>query len=203
MKTAYAERAEPQLAELLDQIRNGSLQAFDRFYASAAPFVMGLSCKWLGDRMEAEDVCHDVLMAVITQPERYDRSRGTVEAWLAVLAKSRCMDRLRKRSRIVLDAESGEHAARMPIVSDTERRVISKLQGEALRTALGELPGAQRQAISEAFFDYRSQSELAAAWQVPIGTVKSRMRYGLSHLRKAMTRLGWAQSEGEGGGRHG
>lgn len=202
MKSASIERTEVSLAALLDEINNGSLQAFDRFYASAAPFVMGLSCKLLGDRMEAEDVCHDVLMAVIAQPERYDPSRGSVEAWLAVLAKSRCMDRLRKRKRIVLDAESGEHTEHLPAASDTERRVIAKLQGEALRRALGELPGTQRQTIAEAFFDYRSQSELAAAWQVPIGTVKSRMRYGLTHLRKAMTRLGWAQAEGEGGGPH-
>jgi len=202
VKSASIERTETQLADLLDQIQNGSLHAFDRFYASAAPFVMGLSCRLLGERMEAEDVCHDVLMAVIAQPERYDPSRGTVEAWLAVLAKSRCLDRLRKRKRIVLDGESGGYAERMAAASDTERRVISKLQGEALRSALGELPGAQRQTISEAFFDYRSQSELAADWQVPIGTVKSRMRYGLTHLRKAMTRLGWAQAEGEGGGRH-
>jgi len=202
VKSATIERAETHLADLLEQIQNGSLQAFDQFYASAAPFVMGLSRKLLGDRMEAEDVCHDVLLAVISQPDRYDPSRGTVEAWLAVLAKSRCMDRLRKRRRIVLDAESGERAACMSAVSDTERRVISKLQGEALRSALGELPGTQRQTIAEAFFDYRSQSELAESWHVPIGTVKSRMRYGLTHLRKAMVRLGWAQAEGEGGGRH-
>jgi len=202
MDTAYHERTEAALTELLDQIQGGSLEAFDLFYEAAAPFVMGLSCKLLRDRMEAEDVCHDVLMAVITQPERYDPSRGSAWAWLAVLAKSRCMDRLRKRQRVVLDGDSSEHAARVSSVSDTERRVMAKLEGEALRHALGELPGVQRQMIAEAFFDYRSQSELAAAWQLPIGTVKSRMRYGLSHLRKAMTRLGWTQPDREGGVRH-
>jgi len=201
VKSASIERTEVSLAALLDEIQNGSLQAFDRFYASAAPFVMGLSCKLLHDRMEAEDVCHDVLMAVIAKPERYDPSRGSVEAWLAVLAKSRCMDRLRKRQRIVLDSESTEQTARWPgNGDDPERRVMTKMEGEALRRALGELPGAQRQTIAEAFFDYRSQSELAASWQVPIGTVKSRMRYGLTHLRRALERLGWA--EAEGGRRH-
>ena len=189
-------RSGADLAELLEQIRNGSLQAFDCFYESAAPFVMGLSCKLLQDRMEAEDVCQDVLMTVIAQPERYDPSRGSAEAWLAVLAKSRCMDRLRRRKRIVLGADSDTW--QIPCGSDTERRVLTNLEREALRQALGELPGAQRRTIAEAFFASRTQSELAASWQVPIGTVKSRMRYGLTHLRRAMERLGWA----EGGGRH-
>ena len=189
------------MADLLRQIREGSLQAFDRFYASAAPFVMGLSCKLLSDRMEAEDVCHDVLMLVITQPERYDPARGSVEAWLAVLTKSRCLDRLRKRSRLVLESASEGLPTRLASAGEeTERSVMSKLEGEALRQAMSELPGAQRQMLAAAFYDYRSQRELADSWQLPLGTVKSRMRYGLSHLRKAMERLGWAQTEG--GGRH-
>ncbi|WP_276351850.1 sigma-70 family RNA polymerase sigma factor [Cohnella caldifontis] len=190
---------EESLADLLRQIREGSLQAFDRFYEEAAPFVMGLGCKMLGDRMEAEDVCHDVLMSVIAKPERYDPARGSVEAWLAVLAKSRCLDRLRKRKRVVL--ESAANAWPEPRGSDAgdlERRVLNRLEREALRRAWGDLPGAQRQTLAAAFYDYRSQRELAENWKVPLGTVKSRVRYGLSHLRKAMERLGWAEGGGRG-----
>lgn len=182
---------------LLKQIREGSLEAFDHFYAIAAPIVMGLSWKILQDRMEAEDVCHDVLMMVILKPEQYDPARGSVEAWLYVLTKSRCIDRLRKRKRLVLDADSGMLLERrLQRGDETERRVLLKLQKEALHRAIGELPSVHRQTIAGAYFDSRSQSELASAWQIPIGTVKSRMRYGLSRLRKAMERLGWAEAGG-------
>jgi len=187
------------LADLLRQIREGSLPAFNRFYEVAAPFVMGLSCKMLGDRMEAEDVCHDVLMTVISTPERYDPARGSVEAWLAVLAKSRCLDRLRRRKRVVLDSADGRLT--QPWASDAgelEGRVLNRLEREALRRALRELPGSQRQTLAAAFYDSRSQRELAEAWNVPLGTVKSRVRYGLSHLRKAMEKLGWAEGGGRG-----
>lgn len=194
MDTAKRPSAEDGLAGQLAQIREGSLQAFDRFYEEAAPFVMGLSCKLLGDRMEAEDVCHDVLMTVITRPERYDPARGSVEAWLAVLAKSRCLDRLRKRKRVVLESAAAGWPARFEAAGEgIEGRVLSRLEQEALRQAMGDLPGAQRQTLTAAFYEYRSQRELAESWQVPIGTVKSRVRYGLSHLRKAMERLGWAE----------
>lgn len=200
MDAAKRRQEEESLAVLLDQIQRGSLRAFDRFYARAAPFVMGVSCKVLQDRMEAEDVCHDVLMSVISDPTRYDPSRGSVEAWLAVLARSRSLDRLRKQSRLVLAADHVNDDASAVAESDTEKKVLAKMETEALRRALREIPGVQRKTIAEAYFAYRSQRELAAEWQVPVGTVKSRLRYGLGHLRRAMARLGWA--EAEGGGRH-
>lgn len=188
------------LEELLRQIRNGSLPAFDRFYEQTAPFVMGLAYKMLGDRMEAEDVCHDVLMQVLSHPERYDPSRGSVEAWLAVLAKSRCIDRLRKRQRLMLENRDADfsHYVAVRTGDETEGRVLSKLQKEALREAMFRLPEPQRQALAAAFYQERSHRELADAWKVPVGTVKSRVRYGLSHLRRAMEKLGW--SLGRGGG---
>lgn len=200
MNSANRRTAEDRLAEWLRLMKDGSLQAFDRFYETAAPFVMGLACKLLADRMEAEDVCHDVLLAVITQPQRYDPARGSVEAWLAVLTKSRCLDRLRKRSRVVLEAATSELPDRMPAnENDTERRALNRLEGEALRLAWQDLPVEQRQTLAAAYCDFRSQREVAESWQVPIGTIKSRVRYGLSHLRKSMERLGWTGAEGGGG----
>jgi len=200
MDTAKRRQEEQSLAVLLDQIQRGSLRAFDRFYMLAAPLVMSISCKLLQDRMEAEDVCHDVLMAVISEPERYDPSRGSVEAWLAVLAKSRSLDRLRKKKRFVLAADRVNEEVSTAAEIDTESKVLAKMETEALRRALREVPGVQRKTIAAAYFAYRSQRELATDWQVPIGTVKSRLRYGLGHLRRAMARLGWADVEG--GGRH-
>jgi RNA polymerase sigma-70 factor (ECF subfamily) len=200
MKAANRSPGQESLEALLRQIRCGSLAAFDQFYERTAPFVMGLSVKMLGDRMEAEDVCHDVLMQVLSHPERYDPSRGSVEAWLAVLAKSRCIDRLRKRQRLMLENRKeglSEYLADS-FGDETEGRVLHKLQKEALREALFHLPEPQRQTLAAAFYQERSHRELAETWKVPVGTVKSRVRYGLSHLRRTMEKLGWALGRGGG-----
>ena len=179
------------------------MEAFDRFYERAAPFVTGIAGKLLeGDRMEAEDVCHDVLLTVITRPEKYSPERGTVEAWLAVLTKSRCLDRLRKKKRIVLESERSTFEPRDAVAGSypaTEQLALAKMEGEALRRALAELDGIQRRTLAEVYFGSRTRKELAEEWQVPEGTVKSRVRYGLGHLHKAMRRLGWTNGERGGG----
>ncbi|MFC5531664.1 RNA polymerase sigma factor [Cohnella yongneupensis] len=197
MDSLKPHRDSGHLEDLLGRIRDGSVQAFDGFYEHAAPFIFGLSRKMLGDRMEAEDVCHDVLLAVITDLDRYDPARGSVEAWLAVLTKSKCIDRLRKRNKLVLEDQEldGFHRPAAAI-GQPEQRVLRQMEREALRQALVELPGLQRQTISAAFYGQRSQRDLAETWHVPIGTIKSRVRYGLNHLRKAMERLGWTDEEG-------
>lgn len=196
MEPLREKMAPRELADLLARIQDGSVQAFDRFYERAAPFIFGLSCKMLGDRMEAEDVCHDVLLSVITDASRYDPSRGSVEAWLAVITKSKCVDRLRKRKKIVYDKPDLAEASDPAYDRQPEQRALRNLEREALRKALGQLPGMQRRTIAAAFFDQRSQRDLAESWRVPVGTIKSRVRYGLNHLRRTMERLGWTGEEG-------
>ena len=188
------------LGKLLEEIREGSASAFDRLYGMTAPMVRAIALQILGDPMDAEDVCHDVFLQVISHPERYDPSRGSVEAWLAVLAKSRAMDRLRRKKRLLLAAEreqlEADAWAAPAADAGPESRVLAKLQNEAVRLALLKVPEAQRQALAEAYYFGRSQRELAEAWRVPLGTVKSRVRYGLGHLRRTLTLMGWAEAEG-------
>ncbi|MBB6730472.1 RNA polymerase sigma factor [Cohnella zeiphila] len=197
---AMARNHNEDMAKWLQEIGEGSTEAFDRFYERAVAWLMPLACRMLEDRMEAEDACHDVLLAVIRHPERYDAVRGSVEAWLAIQLKSRCLDRLRKRSKIVLreDAEPEREAGRrgLPLPEET---VVARMEREALRGAMQTLSNPQRETLAAAYFSSRTQRELAEDWQVPLGTVKSRVRYGLHHLRRAMAQLGWGEPEGDGG----
>lgn len=188
-----------EMAGWLKKMEEGDPHAFSKLYEQAVPQLLPLACQLLGDRMEAEDVCHDVLLAVIRDPGRYDPSRGSVQAWLAVQVKSRCLDRLRKRSRTVLRGEAGDDRT-AGFATAPEEVVLARMEREAVRSALGGLPGLQREALAAAYYTSSSQRELAEAWEVPLGTVKSRVRYGLGHLRKALARMGWG--EREGGERH-
>lgn len=198
MRAVFRNTGQERLEDLLCQIRSGSLTAFDRFYEQTAPFVMGISMKILGDRMEAEDVCHDVLMQVLSRPERYNPSRGSVEAWLAVLAKSRSLDRLRKHKRLMLEDGQADLTGSVQHWNsdDIEERVLDNLQKEALQEAMFKLPEPQRRALAAAFYLERSHRELAELWRLPVGTVKSRVRYGLIRLRRAMEKMGWSYGKG-------
>ncbi|MDG0813172.1 RNA polymerase sigma factor [Cohnella rhizosphaerae] len=184
---------------MAEKMEEGDPRAFEKLYEQAVPCLLPLACHMLGDRMEAEDVVHDVLLGVIRSPGRYDPSRGSAQAWLAVQVKSRCLDRLRKRNRTVLRGESEEAPAVYAPAAQPETEVLARMEREAVRSALRQLPGVQREALAAAYFTPRSHKELADAWQVPLGTVKSRVRYGLGHLRKALDRMGWGAGEGGDG----
>ncbi|MFD2332222.1 RNA polymerase sigma factor [Cohnella sp. GCM10020058] len=188
-----------EMAEWLKKMEEGDPRAFEKLYEQAVPFLLPLACHLLGDRMEAEDAVHDVLLSVIKSPGRYDASRGSAQAWLAVQVKSKCLDRLRKRSRTVLRGETGDASVVTAASAQPETAVLARMEREAVRSAIGQLPGLQREALAAAYFTPSSHKELADAWHVPIGTVKSRVRYGLGHLRKALDRMGWGAGEGGGG----
>lgn len=184
------------MAGVLQEMCAGSLEAFDLFYCRYAPLVLRIARRLLEDRMEAEDLCHDVFLEALRKGSRYEPSKGSVEAWLAVMTRSRCMDRLRRRGKVTvadLDGERQQSAVRD--VSTPEERVLGRLERKAVREALEELPAAQRRAVVTAYYGDQSQREMAEQWQVPLGTVKSWVRYGLNNLRKGLAKKGWADAE--------
>jgi len=198
------ELRKPDMVPVLRDMCAGSTEAFGLFYDRYAPLVLQIALRMLADRMEAEDLCHDVFMEVLHTGHRYDVARGSIEAWLAVLTRSRCTDRLRRGSRIVsgrVDPTERltESAAALPT---PEEAVLGRLERDAVRNALGCLPPAQQRAVVKAYYEAKTQREMAEELQVPLGTVKSWVRYGLHNMRKQLARMGWA-SEAEGGETYG
>ncbi|WP_018752976.1 RNA polymerase sigma factor [Paenibacillus sanguinis] len=189
-----------EMTRRLQEMCDGSVQAFDAFYACCSPFIMQVALRLVGDRMEAEDICHEVLLEVLRRGRDYDPKRGSIKAWLAVMTRSRSLDRLRRRSRLEL---SGDEAWSGTVASgaDSEDVAISRLEREALRTAIFTLPEPQKKAIMGSYFALQTQREMAEAWSVPIGTVKSWVRYGLNNLRKQLEKQGWGEGL-EGGSEH-
>lgn len=184
------------MALVLREMCRGSSVAFDEFYHRYAPLVLRIALRLLGDRMEAEDVCHDIFLEALRKGDRYQPAKGSIEAWLAVMTKSRCLDRLRKRQRTVVADQAGNGE----LISETtpEDKAIGLMEKLAVREALEELPVPQRNAVVTAYFGNKTQRELADEWQVPLGTVKSWIRYGIGNLRKGLAKRGWV-SENSGG----
>ncbi|NIK68269.1 MULTISPECIES: sigma-70 family RNA polymerase sigma factor [unclassified Paenibacillus] len=188
------------MSEVLRDMCEGETEAFDRFYARYAPLVMQVALRTLGERMEAEDVCHDVFLEVLRRGKDYNPGRGSLEAWLAVMTRSRCLDRLRRAKRI---AEKGKQLGQDTASSgrSSEEIALRHLELEELNEALKKLPRNQRNAVAYSYYSPHTQKELSDAWNVPLGTVKSWVRYGLNNMRKHLERRGSERTTGVEEGR--
>ncbi|WP_308639718.1 RNA polymerase sigma factor [Paenibacillus silvisoli] len=190
--------SEEDMCEVLSRMCEGSVDAFELFYERYAPLVMKVALRMLEDRMEAEDVCHDVFLEVLRRGGSYDPIRGSLTSWLAILTRSRCLDRLRRSRRIVQTEDVGT-LLQGSASCETEALALNRLQKDALLDALTALPANQRTAVIGSYFDAQTHRELSAEWDVPLGTVKSWVRYGLKHLRKQLEKRGWGEETKEPG----
>ena len=180
-------------ADLLRAVARGDESAFSRVYDRYSHILLGLLLRILRSRAEAEDVLQEVFLQVWQQARSFDESRGRAFTWLVTLARSRAIDRLRavdSRERAAQrSAEDGLPAAQTLVLADDD--AIRAERAEAVRGALGELPEEQRQVLVLAYLEGMSQSEIAAAKNQPLGTVKTRTRAGLKKLSEALrSRLG-------------
>ena len=176
--------AAPDLSvRLIAEIARRDRDAFARFYDLHATLVHTLALRVLRERGDAEEVVQDVFVQVWRQAETYSTDRGTPEAWLIMMTRSRGIDKLRSRRRRDEMVRPAENPDRLP-----ELVVLESASGPAearatLGGALADLPAAQRSVLELAYFDGLTQSEIAARLGEPLGTVKTRMRSGLERLR--------------------
>lgn len=186
--------AESSQAEMIRGVAEGDNQALASLYDATSRTVYGLLLRILSDHSTAEEVLLDVYAQVWRQAGSYRAERGKPLAWLTTIARSRAIDRLRavdSRERAAQrSAEDGQPTAEEPRAWADEEAIRAE-RAEAVRAALAELPEEQRQVLVLAYLDGMSQSEIAAAKNQPLGTVKTRTRTGLKRLSDALRgRLG-------------
>jgi len=151
-----------------------------RVYDRYSSIVYSIALRVLGDTGAAEDVLQEVFLQLWRNPGVFDSSRGNMAAWLAVIARNRAIDSLRKR-RPETDIADVVVSVEPDLAGDTERaRAMEKIRG-----VLGDMPAAQRSALEMAYFQGLTHTEIAARTGEPLGTVKTRIRAGLLSLRKA------------------
>ncbi len=169
---------------LIARIAAGDQAAFAEFYDLTCARVFGFLVKMLNDRPAAEEVALDVYTQAWQRADTYDAARGTPVGWLFTLARSRAIDRLRAR-RVERDRlepiEAAESLADESL--DPEAGSMRAERQKLVREALTRLPPEQREALSLAYFSGLSQSEVAAHLDIPLGTVKTRIRMGMMKLR--------------------
>jgi RNA polymerase sigma-70 factor (ECF subfamily) len=179
--SAAAENQERNDGALIAALRSGSQEAMAELYDRYSGVVYAVALRVLGDTGAAEDVLQEIFMQLWRNPGAFDASRGNLAPWLAVIARNRAVDILRKR-RPSFELEDCTLAVSPDMAGAADRGRAA----EKVRTALREMPGPQRSALEMAYFEGYSHSEIAAKTGEPLGTVKTRIRNGLVQLRKVV-----------------
>ncbi|HZU29779.1 MAG TPA: sigma-70 family RNA polymerase sigma factor [Candidatus Angelobacter sp.] len=167
-------------AVLISRIRSGDQGAMADLYDRYSGIVYGVALRVLANTTGAEDVVQEVFLQLWRNPQAFDSDRGRLAPWLAVIARNRAIDHLRKRP---MEDDIDE----LPISCgvDLENEASQKLAVEKVRGVLTQLPQDQRKALEMAYFEGMTHSEIAGKTGEPLGTIKTRIRTGLLALRKA------------------
>jgi RNA polymerase sigma-70 factor (ECF subfamily) len=175
-------------AARLADVASGDAGALGVLYDRHIRAVYSIALRVLRDESEAEDVVQDVFAQVWRQSSRYDRTRGTVAAWLMTIARTRAIDRLRTRRARPDSSAAALDMSTEPVAPSIDPAVVIDAERDAqrVRLALDKLPLVQRLALELAYFEGLTQSEIAERLEEPLGTVKTRIRLGLLKLRDAL-----------------
>jgi RNA polymerase sigma-70 factor (ECF subfamily) len=173
-------------AELWLASKQGQTAALGQLYDRHAGLVYGIALKVLGNAQEAEDLTQDIFIKLAYRSS-YDPQRGSLRTFLAILTRSRALDRVRSRQREsqqviyepLLETADASTAWPVDLTSQAE-------QHEVVQAALSELSDQEQQLLQMAYYEGLTQASISSSLGLPLGTVKSRVRRGLLKLRQVL-----------------
>lgn len=174
---------------LLTRIAGRDAAALGELYDRHNRLLFSLIMRVLRDRGESEDALQDVFMRVWDRADSYRPALGTPSTWLVRIARNRAIDRLRSRQVRANVAESYDDppvAADLSPAGNPEQSARTAEHRRAIVAALDQLPAEQRTLIGAAYFEGYTQSELADRFNLPLGTVKTRIRTAMQALRQSL-----------------
>ena len=173
-------------ADLLVRVAGGDQQAFAELYDMLSSRVFGLILRVLVNHSQSEEVLQEVFLEVWQSAARFAPNKGQGRTWILTIAHRRAVDRVRA-SQASADRDVKAGIRDLGIAHDSvAEQVELSMAGEQVVAALGMLPEAQREALVLAYYGGYSQSEIAVLSKTPLGTIKTRMRDGLTRLRSEM-----------------
>ncbi len=170
---------EPDDLDLINVIRNGDAEGLRELYRRYKDRAFGMCVRILGNRHDAEEVLLDVFQEIWSRPDSFDSSRGSIKTYILLLARSRSIDRLRVRKQNeVLTTDMMQR-----MTSETK---IHEADSDVSR-AVHKLAAPYQQVLQLAFFDGYSHSQIAEKLELPLGTVKTRIRTAITTLRTKLS----------------
>jgi RNA polymerase sigma-70 factor, ECF subfamily len=172
---------------VMSRVRAGSVDAFEELYERYCDRAIQVARSVCHDAWCAEDAVQEAFLSVWRGRAAYQPQRGSVAAWLLTTVRYRAID-VARRDRTHASRRAHESTLDSHSVpgSSVAALGMSRADASRLRALLAQLPDAQREVITLAFYGELSHSEIAVALQLPRGTVKGRMRLGLKKLRMSI-----------------
>ncbi|MBN8868340.1 MAG: sigma-70 family RNA polymerase sigma factor [Solirubrobacterales bacterium] len=171
--------------DLLVRVAGRDREAFETFYDRYERRAFSLAYRVTGDRSRAEDVVQEAFFSIWKNAGRYDPARGSAGAWALGIVRNRAIDVLRSRTSRTPELDHDDDATLENRASalKTEEQALQREEGREIRSKLSELPENQSRVIGLAFYGGFSQTEISDLLELPLGTVKGRMRLGMEKLR--------------------
>jgi len=178
---------------LLAAIAGGAVWAMESLYQRYSRMLYSLAYRMVADHQIAEDLIQDSFLSIWRRARSYSPQAGAARSWLISIVHHRTIDYLRtvrRRSALKetpLDNTEVDEQASFPDVWDEAWRSVQSAQ---VRAALMQIPTEQRMVVELSYFQGWTHTEIAEGCQIPLGTVKARMRLGLMHLKRALEKMG-------------
>ncbi|RIV88916.1 sigma-70 family RNA polymerase sigma factor [Aurantiacibacter zhengii] len=187
MKVVAENTSESLVAGHLERIARRDLSVFPQFYEATSGKLYAIILGIVKNREAAEDVLQELYIKVLNRAEGFDRERGKAIPWLMMMARHTAIDRVRARGRRDnLDGEKYLIAIEEDEDDLLDDAVATQVEGERAMEEVGQYDSACTQCIRAAFYEGLTYSEIAKRENLPLGTVKSRIRRGIRHLKSKM-----------------
>jgi len=172
--------------ELMERVHDGEVRAFEVVFDRHATAAFSLAYRMSGRRAAAEDIVQEAFLSLWRSSRAYDPARGSVRSWVMSVVHNRAIDALRRQGARDRDVPDDGIAERLSSPDRTDAEAERRDDARRVRTALDELPPDQRRVIELAFFGGFTHTQIAEMLDLPPGTVKGRMRLGLTKMRTVL-----------------
>jgi RNA polymerase sigma-70 factor, ECF subfamily len=173
--------------ELMGLVAQGNAGAFEAVYDRHGSVAFSLAYRMAGNRNVAEDITQEAFLSIWRSRTRYAPERGSVRTWVLGIVHHRSIDALRRNTvhdKRRASAEGIEERQEAPERTDAE--AVRREEARTVHAALEGLPSEQSRVIELAYFGGFTHSQIAEMLEMPIGTVKGRMRLGLEKMRHSL-----------------
>ena len=173
--------------DLMRLVQRGDARAFEAVYDRHGPAAFSLAYRIAGNRAAAEDIVQEAFLSVWRSAVRYEPERGNLRSWLLSVVHNRAIDWLRRsvqQERRRADAEGLEERSAAPELTDAE--AFRRDEAQAVRAVMERLPADQLRVVELAYFGGFTHTQIAEMLDMPLGTVKGRMRLALDKMRDGL-----------------
>lgn len=184
-KTAHSGAGDE--AELLKRIKARDENALAELYDLYNGLLYGMIISVVKKREEAEDLLQEVFVTVWEKASTFDEERGNVYSWLVTLTRNKAIDRIRSKDyktqqKATHDVDAPEFSLEGNKYDPLESTIFSD-RTELVKKALNEIPESQSSVLKIAYYEGLTQREISEQLDIPLGTVKTRMRQGMIKLK--------------------